>query len=312
MTGVEPGAFAPIAVTTRSGFRESVHFGAAVGLGADGSIAVSVGDPTVDVYPRSANKPLQADAMLGLGWTPTSEQLALACASHAGTPEHLAVVESTLHAAGLTAADLANTPDFPLDQPAALAVIRAGGEQQSILQNCSGKHAAMVATCVVNGWDTAGYLAFDHPLQQAITARYGVLTGQSDVYVGVDGCGAPTHATTLVGLTRAFAAIAAERGAIWQAMTDHPVLVDGIGRHGTRLSQAVPDLMAKGGAEGIFAAALPDGRAVAVKIADGAYRPAAMVAAAVLARMGVEVDPAVAADPIRGHGSPVGKVEPLV
>lgn len=315
MTGVDPAAFVPVAATHRSGFRESVHFGAAVGLAADGSVAVAFGDPHVAIFPRSSNKPLQSEAMLASGWRPDPEQLALACASHAGTPRHLAVVESTLAAAGLTAADLGNTPSLPLDQRCAEDVIRAGGHPTPLLQNCSGKHAAMLATCVVNAWDARGYLAADHPLQVAITTRYAELTGQADaaaVFVGVDGCGAPTHAAPLAGLAASYARLAAAQGPVFQAMTAHPDLVDGAGRTVTRLMQAVPGLMAKAGAEGVFAAALPDGRAAAVKIADGSSRPVGLVLAEVLRRLGVDLDPAAFTDPVLGHGHPVGTVDLLV
>jgi L-asparaginase II len=313
MRGVSGAQFAPVAVTTRSGFTEGVHFGAVVGLGGD-DVIFSAGDPTVEIFPRSANKPLQADAMLLLGWSPKPEQLALACASHAGTPAHLDVVRSTLSAAGLTEADLANTPSLPLDPEAAHDVLRAGHGPTALLQNCSGKHAAMLATCVINGWDTAGYLAPDHPLQQAITARFAELTGQTvaDVYVGVDGCGAPTHAAPLSGLARSYARLAAAEGPVYRAITAHPELVDGAGRFVTRLMQAIPGLMAKPGAEGVFAGAFPDGRAVAVKVADGAFRAAWAVAVAALARLGADFDVAAFDEPILGHGTPVGSVTALL
>lgn len=312
MPGLTPGQLRPLATVTRSGMVESVHSGVAVGLAADGSIAVAAGDPHARIYPRSANKPIQADAMLRLGWSPTPEQLALACASHAGTPPHLAVVESTLAAAGLTVADLANTADLPLDRAAAHAVIRNRGGPSPLLQNCSGKHAAMLATCVANGWPTEGYLAGGHPLQVAITARVAELTGQEDVYVGVDGCGAPTHAAPLSGLARAFAVLAGPGQPVHSAMTAHPGLVDGNGRVVTELMRAVPGLVAKSGAEGVFAAALPDGRAAAVKIGDGAGRAAGVVLASVLAVLGVDVEPGRFAEPVLGHGSPIGTVTSLI
>ncbi len=312
MTGVDPAAFAPVAVTTRSRFRESVHFGAAVGLAADGSLAVAIGDPHLTILPRSSNKPLQAQAMLELGWRPTPEQLAVACASHAGTPAHLAVVESTLAAVGLTADALGNTPALPLDTAAAEALLRSGGMASALLQNCSGKHAAMLATCVVNGWDRAGYLAEEHPLQAAITARFAELTGSpDDVFVGIDGCGAPTHAASLSGLAASYANLARSRGPVWQAMNGHPELVDGEGRTATRLMQMVPGLIAKPGAEGVFAAALPDGRAVALKIADGSSRATGPLLADVLRRLDVDVDPADVAAPVLGHGQPVGNISVL-
>src|SRR5918995_1672758 len=164
MPGRSPaGAFEPVAITSRSGFDESVHFGAAVVVDDTGRIVWSVGDPTVEVYPRSACKPMQADAMLCCGLSLDREQLALACASHDRTPPHVDVVRSTLAAAGLDESALANTPDLPLDVAAAETILREGGRRRPITMNCSGKHAAMVATCVVNGWAIDGYLAPDHP-----------------------------------------------------------------------------------------------------------------------------------------------------
>jgi len=261
------------------------------------------------IYPRSSNKPMQADAMLRLGWQPTPEQLALACASHSGTARHVEVVRSTLDAAHLSEDALQNTADFPLDRPSAHAVIAAGGDPASILMNCSGKHAAMVATCRLNGWSTDDYLDPNHPLQRAITERIAELAG-GVVHIGVDGCGAPAHVMSTVGLARAFRTLAMESGPVWSAMTTHPDLVGGDDRDVTRLMRLVPGLMAKDGAEGVFAAALPDGRAAAVKIADGNGRASGVVLAAALRTVGVQVDPVDLGQPILGHGEPVGRVRP--
>ena len=154
--------------------------------------------------------------------------------------------------------------------------------------NCSGKHAGMLATCVVNGWSTSDYLDQTHPLQRAITATIEELAGDV-AHVGVDGCGAPAHVLSLRGLASAFATIAARGDSVWQAMTTHPAMVGGADRDVTKLMLRVPGLMAKDGAEGVFAAALPDGRAVAVKVADGGYRAAPPVLVDALARLGVDV-----------------------
>ncbi len=175
--------------------------------------------------------------------------------------------------------------------------------------NCSGKHAAMLATCVANGWSIDDYLDPRHPLQLAITARVCELAGPVD-HIGVDGCGSPAHAVGLDALARAFGELARRQGPVWSAMTNHPELVGGERRDVTRLMRAVPGLMAKDGAEGVFAAALPDGRAAAVKISDGASRAAGVVVAAALAAAGVDVDPSQFGEPIRGHGEPVGSVSP--
>ena len=177
--------------------------------------------------------------------------------------------------------------------------------------NCSGKHAAMLATCVVNGWSTDGYLDAAHPVQGAITDRIAELAGHVH-HIGVDGCGAPAHVMSMRGLATGFSTVAAERGSVWSAMTSRPDLVGGEGRDVTRLMQAVPGLMAKDGAEGVFAAAVPDGPAVAVKIADGGARAAGVVLAAALALVGVDVDVEVVGDPILGHGKPVGRIRSLL
>jgi L-asparaginase II len=303
------GGFVPIAVTRRSGCDESVHFGAVVGLDAGGDVAFALGDPGVAVYGRSANKPLQASAMVAAGLDLAPDLLAVGCASHDGSPLHEAAVRRILAGAGLDESALRNTPDLPLDEGAALDVIRSGGTRLPIHMNCSGKHAAMVATCAANRWDVDSYLDVHHPVQQHITGVIEALT-TGVTHVGVDGCGAPAHVTSLLGLARAFRAIAIDRGAVWQAMTSHPELVGGPRRDVTLLMKAVPELMAKDGAEGMYAAALPDGRAVALKVADGASRarPAVMVAA--LGALGVDVEGVDerVVQIVRGHGRRVGEV----
>jgi L-asparaginase II len=313
-------AFAPVAITTRSGVDESVHWGALVALAPDGSIELAVGDPEVSIYPRSSNKPMQAVAMVRAGLDVAPELLALVCASHDGTPAHLAAARRILAGAGLDESALANTADLPLDDAAAEAVLRGGGERTALQMNCSGKHSGMVATCVRNGWvHDASYLAAEHPLQQAITATIAELAGEPIEHIGVDGCGAPAHVLTLTGLARAFRSIAVgDAGAagdrVAAAMTAHPEMVGGERRDVTAFMRHVPGLMAKDGAEGVMAAALPDGRAIALKIADGANRarPALMLAA--LERLGVPTDGLAdrVLEPIRGHGRPVGAVRALV
>jgi L-asparaginase II len=304
-------AYRPVAVTDRSGYDESVHHGLVVALDQTGAVAFSVGDPSFEVFPRSSNKPLQGDAMLRLGLQVDSSELALACASHGGTARHVATARRIRADVGLDERALANTADLPLDRQAAERLLAAGGERAPVYMNCSGKHAAMVATCVINGWDVDGYLAVDHPLQVAITARIDELAGPVS-HIGVDGCGAPAHVISLTGLARAFRMLAIERGDVWSAMTLHPELVAGEARDATRIMRMVPGLMAKDGAEGVFAAALPDGRSAAVKIADGNARAAGIVLAAGLAAIGVDVDPAALGAPILGHGDPVGRVRPVI
>ncbi|MHB1090749.1 MAG: asparaginase, partial [Ilumatobacteraceae bacterium] len=163
-------AFVELATTTRSGRDESLHYGAVVTLGMDGSIEHELGDSSVVVYPRSSNKPIQATAMVSAGLALPPRLLALVCASHDGRPEHLAAVREILSTAKLTESALGNTPDFPLNIDASEAVLRRGGIRTALQMNCSGKHAGMLATCVHNDWShDMSYLQFDHPLQQRIT-----------------------------------------------------------------------------------------------------------------------------------------------
>ncbi|WP_024286764.1 asparaginase [Cellulomonas sp. KRMCY2] len=322
-----------LAQVVRGDLVESVHVGHLVVLGPDGEVRFAVGDPGRTIWPRSSLKPVQAVAMLHAGLEVDEAGLALACASHSGTAAHLAVVRGVLAGVGLTEADLQNTPDLPLDAAAALAWQQAGRTASSITQNCSGKHAAMLATCVAAGWDPATYRDPGHPLQQAIRVTVADLTGLPVDHVTVDGCGAPLLSTTVIGLARAFGRIAAAGGShvgpgpathearVARAMTSRPELVGGPGRDVTAFMVAVPGLVAKDGAEGVYAAGLADGSAVAFKVADGGARPRPAVLAAALeialrtavdagghAAQVVDAVRAVGRTPVLGHGRPVGAV----
>ena len=229
--------------------------------------------------------------MLRAGLDMDGPLLALAAASHSGEPWHLRGVEQILTGAGLTAADLRNTPDFPLDEGSAARWRAAGRPPERQAQNCSGKHAAMLATCTVAGWDIATHLQPNHPLQRAIRGVVEDLTGVPVAHVAVDGCGAPLFSTTVVGLARAYRRIATARpdapeGRVAAAMRAHPHWVSGTDRDVVRLTSAVPGLLVKDGMEGVLAAALPDGRSLAIKVLDGSPRPLATVTAALVRRLG--------------------------
>jgi L-asparaginase II len=286
-----------------------------VGLERDGAVAFASGDPAVAIYPRSSNKPLQAVAMVNAGLRLPSDLLALVCASHDGAAMHLDAARRILGSVGLDPSALQNTADLPLDVASAEQILREGGTRTPLQMNCSGKHSGMLATCVINGWDTTSYLESSHLLQQAISDELPGLTGERVGHIGIDGCGAPAHVMSLLGLARAFrhVAIGAARDAgaeVYRAMTGHPEMVGGARRDVTQFMQCVPGLIAKDGADGVFAAALPDGRAVALKIADGANRarPAVMVAA--LQKLGVDVSTVapLVRQRILGHGHEVGDV----
>ncbi len=315
-TRFDIGSFAPIAVATRSGFDESLHFGAGLVRDGRGSVEASVGDSDTIVYPRSSLKPLQADAMVAAGLDLPLDLLAVACASHSGEAVHLDAARRTLEMVGLTEADLQNTPARPFGAIARDAARRAGIEPSPLQQNCSGKHAAMLATCKVNGWPVEHYLAVEHPLQQSITEHIAQLIGVAITEIGIDGCGAPTHAFALRGLADAFAAIALADGPVARSMQAHPELVGGTGRDITAWMQAVPGFIAKEGAAGVLAAALPDGRAVAYKIADGseAARQAVMPEAMMLLGVDRETIQRVVGEThvsVMGHGREVGRLRPL-
>ena len=299
----------------RSGFVECLHRGSVVALDADGSVAFAVGDPERPILPRSSNKPMQAVAMLRAGLDLDGKLLALACASHSGEPFHLDGVREILASAGLDESALQTPPDYPVDEVEKLAYVARGGQPAAVAMNCSGKHAAMLATCVRNGWPTTSYRDPAHPLQQAVREAIEDLAAERVSATGVDGCGAPVFGLTLVGLARAFRAIAlagdgtAEQRVV-AAIRSHPEWLGGTRRDVTRLIEGVPGLIAKDGAEGVYAAALPDGRAVALKIEDGGQRARPPVMAAALARLGVDA-PVLAelrSTPLLGGGEPVGDV----
>lgn len=272
---------------------------------------LALGDVDRPVFPRSSNKPLQAAGLLAAGWAPADdEELALATASHSGEPRHLAVVRRVLTGAGLTEAALGCPPMLPLSEDAAHALLAAGGGPTSLTMNCSGKHAAMLACSVANGWPTAGYLDPAHPVQRAITQAIEQLAGEPVAHVAVDGCGAPQHALSLRGLVSAYRRLIREAPRVAGAMRRHPGLVGGTGRDVTALMAGVPGLLAKDGAEGVYAAVLLDGAAVAVKVADGAARARTPILVAALRRLGVEADvlDELATAPVLGGGRPVGEV----
>ena len=309
-----------VAEIVRSGFVEGHHYGSVVALAADGSIAWSVGDVTGAILPRSCNKPVQALAMVRLGLDLPPDLLALACASHSGEQMHLDGARRILHGAGLSEADLQTPPDFPLDDVAKEAVLAAGGTRTPIAMNCSGKHSAMLATCVLNGWDTATYLGPAHPLQVAIAETFAELTGEEIEVSATDGCGAPLLSTSLVGLARAFAAIATAtdgpEARIAAAIRTHPELVSGSRRDERTLLTAMPGSIGKAGAESCYAVALADGRAFALKTDDGAARARPVLMAAALARSGVDREDGVDGEAVRrtgeavllGGGKPVGEI----
>jgi L-asparaginase II len=313
-----------LAEVIRSGFAESRHRGAVVVLGPGGQPVLRAGEVTSPAFPRSANKPMQAAGMLRAGLDLDGKLLALAAASHSGEAFHVAGVREILAGAGLNEGALRCPPALPLDERALRRVLREGGDADRVHMNCSGKHAAMLATCAAAGWPTGGYLDPDHPLQRAIRQTVEHLSGEPAAAVGVDGCGAPLFALSLTGLARAFATmVRAEPGSAERRVADavraYPDWNSGTDRPESALMAAAPGLLLKSGAEGVIAFALPDGPAAAVKIEDGAARALPAVTVALLRSLGVDATAGadvtaldrIAGVPVLGGGRAVGHIRPV-
>jgi L-asparaginase II len=305
---------------------ESRHRGSLIVLAADGSLEVAAGAADQPIFPRSANKPMQACAMLRCGLDLPPNLLALAAASHSGEEFHIEGVKEILARASLREADLQCPPDLPLDEAARIAWLRAGGSADRIHMNCSGKHAAMLATCVAAGWPATTYRDPGHPLQQEIRIMLEHLATETVAVTATDGCGAPLFATSPVGLARAFRSLVlsppgSEPRRVADAMRAHPVWTSGTARPEAAMAGAVPGLLIKSGADGVCAFALPDGRAAAVKFEDGAQRGVPPLMASLLLGMAVGgqvpgTDEAalksLVATPVLGGGVPVGEIRAVL
>jgi L-asparaginase II len=262
---------------------------------ASGSLVGAVGDPSAQTTVRSCVKPIQALPLVGaaqVGLELSASEVAIACASHGGEPVHVEVVRRLLARAGLTEDALTCGPQLPMDERAAAAVLAAGGQPERITNNCSGKHAGMLAVCTVRGWSTAGYGDFEHPLQAEIRR---IMSGLADVDldlapVGIDGCGLPTHGIPLRALARMFAAACAEPGfqRCQEAMAAEPYLVAGRERFDTALLEtAGATLTVKGGAAGVWVGVRrPGGPALAIKLEAGDQTAISAVALAALQGLG--------------------------
>ena len=287
---------------------ESVHSGHLLILGANGEEKLKIGDIDQLIYPRSAVKSLQASAMLRAGLKVSGPQLALACASHAGSAAHLEMALSILASVGLDESALRNTPDKPLGN----LERAAWGDRapSSLAANCSGKHSAMVATCATNGWDLKSYKSPDHPLQIAIRNEFELLSGETVTKVGVDGCGAALFAISLRALAQAIRNLMLSQEPIHQQVIDacrtNPIMVSGIGRLPTVLMEKVPGLFVKDGAEGVMVMSLPQGQTIVWKMSDGSQRGASSLAIASLSHLGINVD--LERDKVMGDGQVVGEI----
>ena len=293
----------PILVDVRRGdLIESSHRGAFIVCDIAGRIIEMQGDVQRPIYARSAIKPLQALPLIETGAADalkvSSEELAIACASHSGETRHIALVSAWLTRLGLTESALECCAHPPTHAPAARALYAAGGAPSALHNNCSGKHAGMLATCRHLGEDPRGYIDVDHPQQQRVVA---VLSDMCGVDLrraprGIDGCGLPQFGLPLAALARGFAKfgapdkLAADRAhacrRLGAAMVAHPFYIAGTDRFCTRATEiGVGKIVLKTGAEGVYAAAIPArGIGMAVKIDDGAARAAEIVLTALLLR----------------------------
>ena len=270
-----------LAYLTRAGIIESRHHGLACLTGPDGKLIQEHGNSRKLIYPRSAVKPLQALAMRRAGLKLSGAELAMSSASHQGTPEHTQIVLSILEGAGLKEADL----QCPVAWPGNLKARSAAPSETRAAFNCSGKHAAFLAACVQNGWDTKTYLQLDHPLQKLIVEVIEEFSGENIPHSTFDGCGAPLHLMSLQGLARAVGKFAQEETEIRDAMLSDPWVVDDHGASDTMVMEK--GMLAKIGAEGVFVIGLSSGHGVAVKVADGSMRPAGLAAIKMLLNHGL-------------------------
>ncbi len=316
----------PLVALRRGGLVESVHQGRIAVCGPEGNILEAAGDPEGYFYPRSAIKPFQAMALVLSGAADafglTEEELAIACGSHRGEGRHVEAVGSLLRKAGLSEDDLDNGAHPPIDDPSMDALIRRGEDFRRIHGNCSGKHAGMVAVCAQKGWHIGTYREPGHPLQVWIRVLLAESCGTAPekLILGGDGCGAPAFAMPLKSLAIGFARLATGEGLpdimaeaalrLRDAMRSNPFMVSGTGGFDTKVMENT-DLVAKGGADGVWAAGSEEGWGMAIKTSDGAGRAVRPAAVSALERRGVEF---VGANsfPVRDlHGAVVGEMAAL-
>ena len=287
---------------------ESIHAGHLLILNRDGDSILELGDLKSPIYPRSAVKSIQASAMLRAGLKVSSKELALICASHAGSSEHLEVARLILSGAGLEESALKNTPDKPLGA----SERAAWGDKAptSLAANCSGKHAGMVATCKANGWELRSYKELSHPLQLAIREEFEKLSGEVISKVGIDGCGAPLFAISLAGLAKAIRNLMLSNDPVHKevvnACRENPVMVSGVGRLPTVLMEKVDGLFVKDGAEGVMVIGTRSGEVIVWKMSDGSQRGAMTLALASLSHLGIELD--IERETVLGGGEVVGEI----
>jgi len=296
----------------RGGTVESRHRGAVAVVDADGAAVLSLGDVDRPVFPRSAVKAIQALPLIESGaadaYGLSERELALACASHSGEPEHATLAAAMLAKAGLDESALECGAHWPTRQDAALALAAAGKTPSALHNNCSGKHSGFLCTCRHVGIDHRGYISTGHPAQEAVREAMEAVTGAAHATApcGTDGCSIPTYAVPLRNLAHGFARMAtgaglspararAARRLLGAAMAE-PFLVAGTDRLDTRLMRAAGGrVMVKVGAEGVYCGTVPElGFGIALKCDDGAVRAAEVMVCAILQKL-LAADPGLSA-----------------
>ena len=301
-----PPADNPVLVeVTRGDMVESRHRGAFAVCDTQGRVLLSTGDVERTIYPRSAIKPLQALALVETGaaeaFAVSDAEVALACASHDGEPLHADAASQWLQRIGLSVDDLECGAHWPYHEPSLRALAAHGETPTPAHNNCSGKHDGFLTLAKHLGAPTAGYIRFEHPVQQRVLGILEMMSGLNlgDAPRGIDGCGIPQYGMPLGNLALAFARFAepddqperrqAACARVRRAMAEHPVMVAGHERFCTKVIAATQGrALVKTGAEGVFAAAVPElGLGVAIKIDDGEKRASQVVMAGLLDRLGV-------------------------
>lgn len=309
-----------LAQIIRDGVVESIHRGDLAVAGLGGDVRIAVGDPELSVYPRSAIKPFQALASLGVlernaraAAEPTTDGLAIACASHSGSTEHQIEAAHLLALGGLDEAALRCPESLPRDIS---TLVDQRGEPTRLAHNCSGKHALLAWAQSIAAGDARDYLDPTSAVQLAVRDTLERVGGSPPDGPGVDGCGAPAWLMPLRAVAGAFARLAAgdepRLALLRDAMSARPHLVGDAGSPDARLMAADSRVVAKAGAEAVFGAGFrgPDGAVgIAVKIADGAGRAAAPAVAAALRRLGATVPDDVVRPPVLGGGAPRGALD---
>ncbi len=306
-------AYEPLVELTRGPLVESIHFGALAVVDTAGRLVASVGSPDLVANLRSSAKPFQALSLVESGgadaYQLSQREIAIACASHSGTDEHVAVLRGMQAKIGVSENDLLCGVHYPIYEPAAEALRERGEAPTANRHNCSGKHTGMLANACFRGLSIEDYLNPEHPLQKIILQTFAEMVGlpAEEVPIGIDGCSAPTFAAPLRQAAHAYALLAdpsslpqprrAALERIYAAMTSQPVLVAGPERYDTLLMRAAGGkIVSKGGAEayqgmGIAPGALGPGSpalGIAIKVSDGdrAERAITTAALAVLVQLG--------------------------